>query len=102
MVSISSNEGDEESSKQPWWINPVYKFGIPSAICIFLVWFLTTQVKSDLNDLKLSMNNLNSQVSFNKNLIETNTQVNERMLQVLQRICINSAATNFERNECFK
>ena len=85
---------EEESTEQPWWVNPLYKFGIPSAIALFSVWFLATQVRDKLEAVD---NKLNAHIGAS---IQNQNQ-NERMLKLLQQICINSAASNQERSQCF-
>ena len=93
MGPIQSSEDDE--SKLPWWVGPVYKFGIPSAIAVFLIWFLAVQVKAELAEIK-------ELTKSNQTQINQFTITNQRTLRILQQICINSSSTNEERVQCFQ
>lgn len=99
MTPNSSNmdEQDESSSnenQQPWWVSSIYKIGIPSAIALYLIWFLATQVRADLQEMKDTVK---------QHQIDSLTMQdqNRKIYNVLQRICMNSSTTNQERNECF-
>jgi len=86
-------------SGYPWWLNAIYKVGVPSAIAIFLVWFMTTQVRDNLNSIKENLM-LHSEVNIKS--LQANEFHNDKLFKLLQRICANSAKTNTERVECFR
>lgn len=86
---------DEENNEQPWWVGAVYKIGIPSAIAIYLVWFLSVQVR---DRIELMDQRLNTHITETTILLDHN----RRTLRILHQICINSATTNEERVSCFQ
>jgi hypothetical protein len=74
----------------PWWLRPLYVFGVPAAIAIFLVWFVTAVVAMGQTKLQ---DTLDAHV--------TNEQVDRsRHLIFLGLICQNTAQTERERNQC--
>lgn len=90
MTPTTESDSNEE---QPWWVGSIYKIGIPSAIAIYLIWFLAAQVRTDLVEMKqtVTQHKIDSAVMLDQN---------RKIYQVLQRICVNSATNNQERIEC--
>lgn len=76
----------EPASTAPWWLQPVYAFGIPSAIAVFLVWFLTAVVVAGQNKLQDTM--------------DDHVKAQQRQVFLLSLICRNTAQTERERAQC--
>ena len=68
----------------PWIVKAVSAVGVPSAIAIYLVWLLSTQVLT---------------------AIQTHADRSEaelrELLPVLRQICINTSQTPVDRVACF-
>lgn len=84
-----------EGGSSPWWVNSVIKIGVPSAIALFLVWFLSTQVRDRLDAVDGKLNN---HINMSTPLMDQNRQ----MLILLRQICVNSAPSNYERSQCLQ
>lgn len=79
----------------------IYTFGVPAAIAIFLVYFVTSRVDQSLD---MMQKNLDSHVSESNQLIETDEQIKfqlQSVTQILLSICVNTAKSSNERNACF-
>lgn len=92
---ISTEPDNDNDNKQPWWVNPIYKFGVPSVLAIFLVWFLTVQVRDKLE-------NIDNKLDNHINVFNPIIRQNDQMLVILRQICVNSATTNYERGQCLQ
>lgn len=83
-------------------INFIYKFGIPSAIAILLVYFLVSRVDHSLANLETTLQT--HQMDSLKDM-EIQRGIEEHLsiqTQVLQSICVNTARTSVDRTGCFK
>ena len=70
----------------PWWLQPVYTFGIPSAIAVFLVWFLSAVVIAGQKEIK--------------DTLDEHVKAQQRQVFLLALICRNTAQTERERVQC--
>ena len=70
----------------PWWVRAIYVFGIPAGVAVFLVYFLTQAVWTELagvrTDLRLHMREQGETRHY------------------LRAICLNTAATETQRVLC--
>jgi len=76
------------------------KVGVPSVIAIYLVWILTQGLSQDMAAMKASFDQHSSQAAMMMQQYEQVRIQSDRQLYVMQRICINSANTPQERQEC--
>lgn len=85
------------STAAPWWLQPLYAFGIPAGIAVFLVWFLTSVVVSGQ---KAAQDTLEQHIQDMK--VDQTRQLlfQARELQLLMLLCRNSARTERARNDC--
>lgn len=83
----------------PWWIKAITTIGVPSAIALFLVWFVTTQVRDNISNIR---ENLNLHAESSIKMMHASEYQDDKLYRLLQRICANSAKTNTERVECFR
>lgn len=76
------------------WVKLISVVGVPSVIALYLVWQFTSSMEADLKDLNKAM-------PLHVQATERLNSTNERILGVLQSICVNSAKNNGEREKCF-
>lgn len=79
----ASNEDTRMNEPGTTWIDAAYKIGVPSAIAVFLVWWLTSTVAANLATI---------QTRLNDHITATN--------QYLYAICKHTAKTEDERADC--
>ncbi len=109
-ILLSEQEDNRRDRRRedntPWWIGAIYKLGIPAAIALFLIWFVVATVIPNIQFIKENLVlHANSSSQVGQDLRDQNirlSQQNERLMRVLQQICINSAKNNQERNGCFQ
>jgi hypothetical protein len=79
----------------PWWVNAIYKVGVPTAIACYLVWFLTSRVQTNLDII---------QIAITKHVSDqtTSMEYNRQALNILRTMCVNAAKTDDARTECLK
>lgn len=70
----------------PWWVKAAYMLGVPAAIALFLLWFVTTSVAGEIKGLR----------------DDTRQHMRDqaRQLQYLRAICLNTAPTDLARAQC--
>lgn len=78
----------------------VVKIGVPSAIAIYLVYVLTNNLSAEIKDVRDKVDTHTTQAAEMMRQYEQVRIQSDRQLYVMQRICINSAKTQQERNEC--
>ena len=78
-------------------INLVYKFGVPAAIAIFLVYTVT----KELPVVREKLTNTNQQLSLHGELLRDIKFQNEAFLRMLQKTCSNTAKNDSDRMKCF-
>lgn len=91
------NEYSRKEDNSPWYISAILRVGVPSAIALFLIWFLTSEVKSDISVIKEAVK-IHAEAAIHS--AEGIREQNERLTYILQRICINGARTTEDRNNC--
>lgn len=69
----------------PWVVKAITQVGVPSAIALYLVWLLASQVLG-----AIQTHDARSDAEL------------RGLLPVLQRICINTSATDRDRAACFR
>ena len=46
---------ERETDNMPVWAKILYKYGVPSAIALFLVWFIAVQLLAAVRDVQASL-----------------------------------------------
>ena len=90
--------GNGNGNGGPFWMKFVATFGLGSAIAVYLVWFVTTQITREEAAIKAAVE------SHNQVTIELGVAQAERVegLETLLRyICSHTAETAEERRLCF-
>lgn len=88
-------------TKEPWFFELLYKIGVPSAIAVFLVWFLAYQVIMKLDHLMIVGDSVSLGITKNAKVDAEIHSQNERIIQLLTRICLNSSKPEVSY-ECYK
>ena len=70
----------------PWWVRATYMLGVPAAIAIFLIYFVTMGVVAKLDGLD--------------NSIRAHMRDQTLLLYYLSALCRNTAETDTERAGC--
>lgn len=68
----------------PIWAKFVSAVGVPSAIAVYLVWFLGNAVLGAITDHN-----------------DAHTQEMRMLTAIMQQVCANTAETPLERSSCF-
>jgi hypothetical protein len=76
----------------PWYIKAASTFGVPAAIALYLIYYLTTSMPTKA-DMLLIGDQLRTHVS------STQTDLTE-IRRVLVASCVNSAKNDAERDRC--
>ena len=101
MPDLAPNQFD--ISKLPWWGQLFYLVGLPSALVVFLTWFITGGMYDKVNAIEDNQNRLIKAQELHN--VDTSWLIKETisMRLVLQQICINSAISSGQKTyECFK
>jgi hypothetical protein len=83
---MSPDVFDPGSPSAPWWVRPLYFFGIPAGLCVFLVWFLTAIVVAGQAETQETL--------------DAHTRDTQVQLQLLRAICFGVSETPAERAGC--
>lgn len=88
---VTRRDSDSESDA-PWYVKAISYFGVPAAIALYLVWYITTAVPTKAETMVLS------------DLLRTHVSSTQVDLADIKRIlmvtCVNAAATDVKRREC--
>ena len=71
---------------EPWWLRPLYVFGVPAGIAVFLVWFLTSVVSAGQNKMQETL--------------DAHARDQAQQLILLELICRNTAPTDRAAAQC--
>lgn len=102
MPLQSTNDNDtQETMNYSNVLKFTYTFGIPAVIAIYLIWFVVAVVNNQLAAIDSNLRQHQSDMGVN---LKTNEELRIQLVntnQILQRICVNTAANQNERNSCF-
>jgi hypothetical protein len=90
-------------SDSPWYVRAIAFIGVPSAIAVFLVYFLTnlfTAITTRLEAIEVAQR---SAVQVSSTLLKHLEQDTESMWQLVsinQRTCLNTAKSDADRMAC--
>jgi hypothetical protein len=101
MVDIKN----DTSPEMPWWVRAITFFGVPSTICLYLVYLLASTIATAT---------LDNSTALIKHTLDTSTLVNAIntehadhkldnviIQQILQAMCVNGSTNADERANCF-
>lgn len=90
-------------SDQPWYVRAIAIIGVPSAIAVFLVYFLTNLFTAITTRLEAIEGAQRSSTQVSQTLLRHLEQDTEQMWQLVsinQRTCLNTAKTDGDRMAC--
>ena len=93
---------EEMNGKLPAWARAIAYLGVPSAIALFLVYFITQQVSGDVRDLQQAVQAEVAAVARVLSYQMDHSDDIDGMTRVLTRICVNTAETDSQRDECLR
>lgn len=79
----------------------IYTFGVPAALTVYLVWFISSNVDTRLTTITSVLENHQKEMSESLKASEETKQQLFLTNLLLQRICVNTAADTQSRNNCF-
>lgn len=92
----------KQVSDAPWWIRLVYMIGVPSTIALFLVWILAGTTTTSLREISSTLNNMRENLVLHSADTAYTAKRIDRIEQLLQQICVNTASNSSTRAACFK
>jgi hypothetical protein len=105
---IQELKGMQMSNERPamnWW-TLLERYGVPSAIALFLVWFMTTRIQNDMKDMSLELRGHATISASTASRLESFTQdsraESRSMISLLRQVCVNTAKTDEQRRECVR
>ena len=94
-------EADENISSSNI-LDKLLKYGVSALFAGYLMWFLVGDLKQEMNGNTSAINGMNQTLSNHVTESALSNRRLESMEKLLQRICVNTAKTNTDRNDCFK
>lgn len=98
MVRRREDQGDDammgraDTDNTPWYVRAISYFGVPAAIALYLVYYLTTAMPTKAEVLMLG-DELRVHVS------STQSDLSD-IKRILLVTCVNAAATDAKRMQC--
>lgn len=97
LLSATSKMVKTAANNLPWWVNAIYKVGVPTAIACYLVWILASKVQTEVEAVQ---NVVNQHVQDQqRNMLEF-TKISKEQLKLLRAMCLHSAKTDNQRDDC--
>jgi hypothetical protein len=84
----------------PWWVKAIGFVGVPSAIAMFLVWALVSNVIPVMLEMQKTVNTMAVQVATVSAEHAESKRQTEEMLKVLRGSCLNGAKSYEEKTRC--
>jgi len=89
-------------SSSPWWVKAIVTVGVPSAIALYVVWFITGQLSTTVGLLQVGQAGLQESIRMHTADSSYIFKETQEMRQLLQQICANTAENEVNRNACFQ
>ena len=80
-------------AKLPVWAQVVAWVGLPSALCVFLVW-------SIVGDIKVQAKQQTADIAAIKNYMAQQADVAWQLVGINSRVCLNTSKTDSDRIAC--
>lgn len=101
--------GVEVPANTPWQFKFAVFFGVPSVICIYLVWWLTANIDNQIKNVIGNQIQIAQTVQLQgqdaargrEQILAQFRQFNN-LQTTLQQICVNTSSTAADRAACFK
>lgn len=103
---MAEHNGNGNGNGGNGWQALIAKYGVQSAIALFLIWWLTGKVDGELGSMKATLTE-HTQVTNAATLSMQNFSAEQRQVQrelsvLLRQICVNTAKTDQARQECIR
>lgn len=93
-----------DTSGMPWWVRAIAYIGVPSAMAIYLVYFLANNVSAQQTNIStaLATHVLESRVAAEqlKVLEQEHRTSNTHVERLLEILCLQGAKTTTDRRDC--
>lgn len=90
----------------PAWLRGVVVLGVPAAIALYLVWFGTSLIASDVRLLRSQMERHDTRSEAIATNVDAHAATSAREMQdlrvLLRQICVNTAPNETYRQGCFQ
>lgn len=93
--------GNGFTNGAPWWVKAISMVGVPAAIALFLTWTTVSDSKAAQRQQQSELIAIKENLILHANDATLQRQTLQRIERVLQQICVNSARTSDQRNNCF-
>lgn len=87
------------SQNLPWWVQAVYKVGVPTAIACYLVYMLAGKVQTNLEAIDKLVSNHAAEEARDMNELNS---LHTKQLRILQAMCLHGAKTDEQRQDCLQ
>lgn len=84
----------------PQWAQIVSWIGLPAALCIFLVWFVTSDIKAQAKQQSTDIAEIKSILIQQAAADQQRIQQTWQSIGIFSRICINTSRTQEDRIAC--
>lgn len=92
-------------SAEPLWLQVLYKFGVPSAIAIYLVWFMSNTVAPGVKAIEIK---LDQHIEMNRaaaeqtqNLLRRQEAQQDIVIDLLKQTCVQNGKSSEDRRACY-
>jgi hypothetical protein len=103
-VNVNGNGNGNPLAGLPPWARFVAVVGVPSAIAVYLIWVTTSSLSMRvemINDRLSQHAEVTSGASARLNeFVQADEQYSRVVLELMQRICLNTASNETERSAC--
>ncbi len=93
-----------QASNDPMWLKVLYRFGVPSAIALYLTWFGTGQLSASVKDLgrELAEHVSASRIATEsiEHLLQQQTAQQDIIIDLMKQTCLQGAHTPDDRRAC--
>lgn len=90
---------------EPLWLQVLYKFGVPSAIAIYLVWFMSNTIAPGVHAIEAK---LDQHIEMNRSAAEATQTALKRqeaqqdiIIDLLKQTCVQNGKSSDDRRACY-
>jgi hypothetical protein len=84
-------------TSMPWWVRAIAVIGVPGVLTLYLVYSGVQEVPATRRASEQAV----QEILRNREIMREHEIREQSNFRLLQRICINTAKTQDERNSCF-
>ena len=88
-------------NSDPMWLRATVMLGVPAAIALFLVWFITAQVGANIHNIEVAQQQFAvEQAKSSAVQLQIQTQL-ATLTGVMRMVCYNTSKNDAQRDACF-